>query len=731
MRQVARRLKDGRLELIEVPDPTPGRGQVRVSLEASVLSAGTEGATLEVARKGLLGKARARPEQARQVIDRARREGVRSTLALVRRRLGELGPLGYSAAGMVVEAGPEARSLVPGDRVAIAGGGFANHAELDVVPALLCARMPQAVSFEQAAFATLGAVALNGFRRADAQIGSTIAVIGLGLLGQLAVRIAGAAGCRVLGVDLSEDLARLARAAGAEAMVRDELDSGGRWSGAADAVLVCAATRSGDPVALAAGLARDRAPVVVVGDVGMEIPRAPYYDKELDLRMARSYGPGRYDPEYELNGIDYPIGYVRWTEQRNMKAFLDLVAAGKLRLDDLITHRFDFDDAIDAFGVLDSDRFRVAVVLRYGGRPQPERPSAEMNAEVAPSRRVERSAVTKPRFGLIGAGSFATGTLVPGLIRAGLEPALVCSASGLSAESARRAFGFEGAVGNAEELIAADIDLVVIATRHDTHAALAASSLARGRPTYVEKPLALDWDGLRDVRAAQEASGAPLVVGFNRRFAPLALEMRELHGPRLMSYGVNAGPLAPDHWLNDLRRGGGRLKGEGCHFVDFLCQQAGSDPVSVSACGFPSKADLPLAATDNFSLQVAFVDGGVGTIRYSSDAPTGPGKERFETSSPGRYGVIDDFRRGAIWDSRRRRRLGSGRQDKGFEGQFATLADIVRGKAEPPSPDGYAISTLTTLAAVRSLETGHPEPVVGPQAAPAGATRSWEGARER
>src|ERR671922_980662 len=406
MRQVARRLKDGRLELVEVPEPAPGPGTVSVRVEASVLSAGTERATLEVARKGLVAKARARPDQARQVVERIRREGVRSTLELVRNRLEELGPLGYSAAGRVLEAGPGVRELAPGDRVAIAGGGFAAHAEVDMVPSILCARVPDAVAAEEAAFATLGAIALNGFRRAEAQVGSTIAVIGLGVIGQLAVRVARAAGCRVFGVDLSEELVELARRAGADALLRSELDAGSRWEGSMDAAIICASTASNDPILLAASLARDRAPVVVVGDVGMEVPRAPFYEKELDLRLARSYGPGRYDPNYELHGLDYPIGYVRWTEQRNMVAFLDLVADGKVRPAEMITHRFPLSDAKRAFEVLETGEAVVGVVLDYA-----EEPDAGPGAPRPTSPPVERrgtGARNGPRFGLIGAGSFAT-----------------------------------------------------------------------------------------------------------------------------------------------------------------------------------------------------------------------------------------------------------------------------------------------------------------------------------
>jgi predicted dehydrogenase/threonine dehydrogenase-like Zn-dependent dehydrogenase len=721
--QVARRLKDGRLELVEVPGPAPGPGMVTVAVEASIVSSGTERSTLEVARKGLLAKARARPEQARQVIERARREGVRSTAALVRERLEQLGPLGYSAAGTVMAAGPEVRRLSPGDRVAIGGAGFANHAETDVVPSLLCARVPDGVALEDAAFTTLGSIALNGFRLGGADLGSTVAVVGLGLIGQLAVRVARAAGCTVLGVDLEERLLDLARDAGADVVLRSDLDGESAWAGAADAVLVCASSEESDPVELGAELARDRAAVVVIGDVGMDVPRTPFYEKELELRVARSYGPGRYDPDYELHGIDYPIGFVRWTEQRNMEAFLALVSDGAIRPSELVTHRFPLAEAERAFEVLTSER-PVAIALQVDrdrrAREIGSRDGRQDAGERTPgaARRYQRRPLSgaKPRLGLVGAGAFATATLIPGLVREGFEPVVITSAAGLSAASAGRRFGFSTVASDAEDVFTrGDVDLVAIATQHDTHADLAAAALAQGKAVYLEKPLTLDWAGLARVRDAQEDSGAPLIVGFNRRHAPLAEELRGLPGPKLMAFRVNAGPLPRTHWANDLARGGGRLKGEGCHFIDFLCNHAGSDPIAVNARGFPSSPDLPLEATDNFSIQVWFRDGSVGSLNYAADAPSGPGKERFEVSSPGTYAVLDDFKSATVWRSGKRRRLGGRTQDKGFRSEFAHVAKVVRGEDTAPQPDAYYVSTLATLAAAQSLGSGRPEPVVSAQ----------------
>jgi predicted dehydrogenase len=716
MRQIARRLRDGRLELLDVPEPALAPGRLLIRNAVSVISTGTERSTLEVARMGLVAKARARPDQARQVIDRVRREGLRSTLALVRQRLDELGPLGYSVAGTVLAAGTEVEGFRPGDRVAGAGAGFANHAEVNSVPALLCARVPESVRSDDAAFATLGAIALHGFRRCDVQIGSRIAVVGLGLIGQLAVQIARAAGCRVLAIDIDPDRLEVARSAGAEPMLRSDLAGGEpRW-GPADAVLICASTDSSDPIELAAELARDRAPVVVVGDVGMSVPRAPYYRKELDIRLSRSYGPGRYDDEYEVHGHDYPIGYVRWTERRNMEAFLELVAEERVWPSSLLSARYPLAEAEHAFDALVSDD-ALAIALDFeagprGGRTVVEKGSDADSRSRGQARRRAEVRRAKPSFGMIGAGRFATATIIPGLIEAGFDPALIASSSGLSAADVGRRYGFPSIAESSEEVIGSDVDLVVVATPHDSHASLTAAALTAGKTVYCEKPLALDIEGLREIGGAQERTGAPLMVGFNRRHSPVAGKLRELGHPRLMAFHVNAGPLPRDSWINDPRRGGGRLLGEGCHFVDFLCDQAGADPRWVTAHGFVSQEGMPLASTDNFSIQIGFADGSAGTVHYAADAPRGPGKERIEVTAPGAYAEVHDFRGATLWRGGDRRSIGSRRQDKGHAAQFARLAAVARGDDEAPDFQSYMISTLATVAALRSLESGRAETVV-------------------
>ena len=710
MRQVARRLKDGRLELVEVPDPAPGSGTVSVRLEASVLSAGTERATLEVGRKGLIGKARARPEQARQVLERMRTEGVRSTLELVRSRLEELGPLGYSAAGTVLEAGPGARELAPGDRVAIAGGGFAGHAEVDVVPSLLCARVPEGVEAEEAAFATLGAIAINGFRRGEAEVGSTVAVVGLGLIGQLAMRVARAAGCRVLGVDLKPELLELARRAGAEVMPRSELEEGSRWEGAADAVLVCAATESNDPILLAATLARDRAPVVVVGDVAMELPRAPFYEKELDLRLARSYGPGRYDPSYELHGLDYPIGYVRWTEQRNMVAFLSLVAEGKIRPAELITHRFALGEAESAFEALETEETVVGIVLGYPGEEDARRRCRRSRGGQRPKGRRRRDG---RRVGVIGAGSFATGTLIPGLVRAGFEPVAVASAVGAVggeraaplrvrdrarsgrgdplpgrprpdrdrhparlARGARRPGARNGAGGLRREALGARLGSARAGQGRS-------ASVRRAAARRLQSPLRAA--GRRAAAlASAEACGLPRE---RRSPGPRSLAQRPRSGGR-----ANAWRGMPLHRLH--LRSGGKRPGQ----RDRSWLRVGAR----AAAGGKRQLQRPD--------QLRRRRGRHGPLRGGCAERAGQGTLRDQR--PRRLRGDRRFQdRGGLGGPRASRRLGGRRQDKGFSSHFELLRDVASGEAEPPAPESFYLSTLATLAAARSLQTGRPEMV--------------------
>jgi len=559
VKQVTHRLADGRVDVLDVPVPELRPEGVLVDVRASVVSVGTERRTLEAGRRGLLGKARARPDQVRRVVDKARREGVGAAAQAVRFRLGQASPLGYSASGVVLAAGARVSDLAPGDRVACGGAGYANHAEVDSVPANLAVRVPEGVSFEQAAFATVGAIALHAVRQADVRIGERVAVVGVGLVGRLAAQILRAAGCRVVGIDLEEGLVRGALAAGDvhAGFPRSALDGPlPAEAGDCDAVLVTAAGGSADPVQLAGRLCRDRGRVVVVGDVDVELSREAWYGKELELVVSRSSGPGRYDAEYEQRGLDYPIGYVRWTERRNMAAFLDLVADGSVRVDGLVTERVPVDRAPEALeALLGGGASPLGVVIEYEASEAPA-PSAPRPLAAAPGRPLAA--------GLVGAGGHVGAVLAPALRRAGFDLEAIASAGGLSAHSAAGRLGVRRVLGVDELLGDPDVGLVVVASRHDTHAELAARALAAGKAAFLEKPAALTGDSLAALAEARRAAGRPLVVGFNRRHAPLVRALRDALPPgvpRQLLVRVNA-PLEAGHWLDDPVEGGGRLLGD-------------------------------------------------------------------------------------------------------------------------------------------------------------------------
>jgi predicted dehydrogenase/threonine dehydrogenase-like Zn-dependent dehydrogenase len=712
VKQVTQRLRDGRIELIDVPPPAVTPDGVLVDVRASVLSPGTEGSKVKTGRQSLLGKARSRPDDVRRVIEKAQRDGLRETVQAVRSRLDEPSPMGYSAAGVVLEVGDRVRDLVPGDRVACAGADYAVHAEIDHVPSNLCVPLPPSVPFEVGAFATLASVALHGTRQADVRLGERVAVIGLGLVGQLTGQLLRAAGCRSLGVDLSPELVALSEKTGAAdaAFTRDAL-SGERLPdlvGSCDAVIITAATPSADPVELAAQLCRDRGRVVVVGDVGMDLPRPPYYGKELELRLSRSYGPGRYDRDYEERGLDYPIGYVRWTERRNMVAFVELVAAGKLDVGSLVTERIPLERAPEAYERILSGRGSpLGIVLQYPRADSVEASSGEPTPVVQARQKHDKPPLEN--VGVIGAGGFAKSTVIPSLERAGFHLAAVASATGRSAHAAQQQFGFER-VETPEAVIAhPGVGLVAVVTRHATHAPLAASALEAGKAVFVEKPPCLTWDELEHLRSVTAASTLPLVVGFNRRHAPLARSMRdhlrESAAPFELVYRVNAGPLPGDHWLNDPDDGGGRLLGEGCHFLDFACWFAGDVPARVS-CFMRAEPETPIAAAQTFVAVMDFADGSVATILYGSQGAQGVAKEYVEAHAGGRSAVLDDFRSLALHDgSRRARRVRSRGRDKGHAAQFAHLRSLLSDGCEQSTPSPLD-SMAATFAALRSAETG-------------------------
>jgi predicted dehydrogenase len=703
MKQVTLRLRDGRVDVAEVPAPALAPDGVLIDVRASVLSVGTERSKVEAGRESLIGKARARPDQARQVIDKARRDGLRETMQAVRMRLDQPGAVGYSAAGVVLEVGARVRGIAPGQRVACGGGG---HADIVQVPGNLCVSLPDCLDFDAGAFATIGSVAMHGVRQADVRIGERVAVIGLGLVGQLTGQILRAAGCHVVGIDLSAELVAKAHATASIdiGLERGTLEADAVPADAAgcDAVIITAATRSNDPVTLAAKLLRDRGRVVIVGDVHVDVPRAPYYDREIDIRFSRSYGPGRYDREYEERGLDYPIGYVRWTEQRNMASFVDLLATKRIDVSGLVLERLPVDNAPEAYErLLTAGSSPLGVVLQY----QPS--TADATPITAPSINVHTRhsgpSTTRPIVNMIGAGSFAQRILIPGLKRAGFTLGTVASANGLSAKSAVDQFGFTRASTVAEAIEDPGADLVAIATRHSSHAALAEAAMRSGKAVFVEKPPCLSQDELDALRVARAESGQPLFVGFNRRYAPLAIKLREhvraTAAPIELFYRVNAGPLPPDHWLNDPDDGGGRLLGEGCHFIDFACWVVGALPVEVS-CQLQRTKDIQPAAAQSFASVLGFEDGSLATVLYSAAGSPRIGKEYVEAHAGGRSGILDDYGELTMQGPSGRTRI-RGKGDKGHSAQFSALRELSSMSHTPPAEPDQLGTMQTTLRALR------------------------------
>jgi polar amino acid transport system substrate-binding protein len=724
MKQICQSQGLGRIAVEEVPAPVLRPGGVLVRTVWSLISAGTERAKLELAQKSLAGKALARPEQARQVIDALRQQGLAATYRKVTNRLDSLEPLGYSCSGVVLAAGAGAEDFTPGDAVACAGAGYANHAEVNFVPRNLCVRIPDALELDEAAFATAGAIAMQGVRQAEARLGEAVAVIGLGLIGLLTVQILKAAGCRVLGVDLDAERRRLAGQLGAEAAAPPDaalvltLASAVFGLPGCDAAIVTAATSSDGPLELAGRLCRDRGRVVVVGNVGMKVPRQVFYEKELDLRLSRSYGPGRYDPDYEEKGRDYPLGYVRWTERRNLEAFLALAAGRKIDLRPLITHRFPIQDAPAAYALIQGGEPCLGVLLAYPSATPPNTTPPRItrrHTEPRPSGSGPRPLV---RLGFLGAGNFAQDTLLPALQSLGqVRFQAVATASGLSAVSVARRFGFARAAADAADLLLdPEIDAVVIATRHDAHAALVIDALKANRHVFVEKPLAVRPEELEAIAAALRSLPNPplLMVGFNRRFAPAVRVAREFFAsnsePLCLRCRVNAGYLPPANWLHDPETGGGRITGEGCHFVDLALHLAGSRPVQVFAQALP---DGGRYRHDNVSLQIRFANGSLATVDYLANGDKRLPKEAIEIFGGGAAAIIDDFRRVTLARHGKLRRLGhwwSG-PDKGHRAELKAFIEAVRRGGPSPVPfDEAARSMRVTFRLLDALRAGLPVP---------------------
>jgi predicted dehydrogenase/threonine dehydrogenase-like Zn-dependent dehydrogenase len=706
MKQVAQNYRSGELSVLDVPAPACKPGGVLVRTTHSLISTGTELMKVSEARLSLLGKAKARPDQVRKLLDSVAQQGPLATYQKAMGKLDSYTPLGYSLCGVVVEVGPGAEEFAVGDVVAAAGNEFALHAELNWIPTNLCVKVPAGIASEHAAFATVGAIAMQGVRRAEPQLGELSCVIGLGLIGQLVVRLLVSAGVRVVGFDTVPERCGLAEKGGAlvcgapdddgVALVADVIARATGGVGC-DHVFLAAGGRSNGPVELAAKVARDRARVVDIGKTRLDLPWNSYYEKELDVRFSRSYGPGRYDDSYELDGIDYPAGYVRWTERRNLQCFLDLIAGDQLEVGSLVSGTFPIDEATTAYARLeDGSLSGVGYLLEY----------AEADAAVAPpaTRTMGVAAPAGPRpdevrVGFVGAGSYATSMLLPHLAaHPHVRLVSVATTRSLSAVNARYKFGFENADTDTEAVLAdPSLDAVFVVTRHQSHADLVCRALRAGKAVFVEKPLALTEEQVQQVLATVEETGNDRVmVGFNRRFAPLFVHLREQFrrndAPLSVRYLVNAGRLDPASWYLKADTEGSRFAGEGGHFIDTLSALVGHDPVDVMGQVGPG---------GDVQVSLRYPDGALGSITYATGGHRRFPKETLDATGGGANARLDNFTRVSVWTSRGRdhKRSFSG-VDKGQRSEVAAFVRAVqRGGPMPISLDSLVTTTRATLRA--------------------------------
>ena len=725
MKQIAQNYKSGELAVLDVPAPACRPGGVLIRSLFSLISTGTEMMKVTEANLSLIGKARARPDQVRKVLDTVSQQGAVATYKKVMNRLDSYTPLGYSLCGVVTEVGRGAEEFEVGQLVAAAGNEHALHAEYNWVPVNLCVPVPDGVAPEHAAFATVGAIAMHGVRQAEVQLGETACVIGLGLVGQLAVRLLVAAGVRVVGLDVIEDRCRLAEQAGADLCAAPTADGiatvehalGALTSGrGADHVLLTAGGSSNGPVEAAVRLARDRARVVDIGKTGLNLPWNDYYNKELDVRFSRSYGPGRYDEKYELDGIDYPAGYVRWTERRNLECFLDLIARKELEVETLVSGVFPMQDATAVYAQLAAWSLpAVGVLLKYSAPPQ-DRPEPARTM-VRSSRSAVMSAARvgtggQVSVGFIGAGNYASSMLLPHLSQLpAARLAHVATNRSLSAANAQRRFGFTAASTKTDALLEDEsLDAIFIVTRHHTHADLVCRALETGKAVFVEKPLALTRDEVdRICEVIAKTGNDRIMVGFNRRFAPLLTGMKKRFGPLSSGcatrYLINAGPLAADSWYGNEALEGSRFTGEGGHFIDTMSWWADSLPTEVYA--------VPGQEQDDVQLTVRFANGSSGTITYLSTGNPRFPKETFDAAGGGRSARLDNFRKATVWLGKREDAIRSrGGQDKGQRTELERFITAVSTGARMPIPVEALVATTNATIAVReSLLSGQPERV--------------------
>lgn len=728
MKQIAQNYKTGEISLLDVPVPATISGGVLVRTEYSLISMGTESMKVRESKMSLVGKGRARPEHVEKVLQSVAQQGALATYKKVMNRLDSFTPLGYSLCGVVTEVGPGVDDFVVGQRVACGGDQFAHHAQYNWVPKNLCVPVPDGVRGEHASFTTVGAIAMQAFRQAQAGLGETACVIGLGLLGQLLVQIARSAGLSVFGIDPSDERCELAMQMGAiscsstdtesfEAMMAKLMDVTGGHG--ADYVFLAVGGNTNQPVEQAVKVARDRARVVDVGKCRLDLPWAPYFEKELDLRFSRSYGPGRYDPTYEVQGIDYPIGYVRWTERRNMQCFLELLEKKLIDLDPLVSHVLPFDDAISVYEKIGKGNYPgLGIVFDYpkgngvDGAVLERRMPAIAKATAARNGAAGTS-TDRVRLGVVGCGNYATTMILPHLKdRADVSLVEVATATALSSANAQKRFGFERVSTDYQGLLKDDgIDAVMIMTRHNSHAAMVCDALRAGKTVFVEKPLAVNEDQLRAILDTIEETGNQrLMVGFNRRFSKLLVDLKAawgpLAGPQVIRYTANAGQLEKGSWYGQTGSEGARFVGEGCHFVDVASWWFGCEPAEVFAA---RTTDDP----DNMAATVLYPDGSMAEIAYMTKGDPRYPKETIEIFGDGKVAKLNNFRSTELWSNgkRAKRRSVIG-VDKGQSNEVEAFISAVRSGGDMPiSLQSMVSTTACTFAALRSATSRRAEPV--------------------
>jgi predicted dehydrogenase/threonine dehydrogenase-like Zn-dependent dehydrogenase len=714
MRALLEDMKSGQVAVYDVPAPELQEGGILVRTAFSAISSGTEKASVEAARKSLLGKALARPDLVKQVIEYARSNGLAAARQKVQARLETLSALGYSCSGFVLEA--SAAGFQPGDRVACGGSGYASHSEINFVPANLAVLVPVNVGLEAASLTTIGAIAVQGVRQANVTFGETVAVIGAGLVGVLATQVLRAAGCRVIAIDVSRDRAKQATALGAhlglstgDPGLEGAVASFSRYG--VDAALITAATRSAEPLELAAKLLRDRGRISVIGDVGMGVSRSNMYRKEISLVMSRSYGPGRYDPRYEEGGQDYPIGFVRWTEKRNMEAFLDLLSSGALQVEPLLEHLFSVDEGGKAYAAIEAGAYTGIIDYHANGELPPG------DKSVSPAHALQPHPKDKLRVGCIGAGGFARGIIFPHLSSAaGVLLGSVATSTGEAAESARTGFGFAAAESPSELLENPNLDAVFILTRHNSHATYVKRALEQGKCVFVEKPLAINREQLEMVQSAYAQALAEnkspfLMVGFNRRFSPLTKKLKHFFAgrtePMLVHIRCNAGFIPRSSWVQDPENGG-RILGELCHFVDWARAVVGCPMRTVSAAALP---DVGRYSHDNVTVNIGFEDGSVANFVYVANGDRAVAKEYFEVFCGNSVARFDDFK--ALYLSRNgKTETLKGGRDKGHRREMELTVEAMKQGKEAPIPFAELIEvTEATFAVEEAIRTQRTVPL--------------------